>query len=170
MGLFTAHGLALGVLFSLGYRLNITDSMPVGVWRVQADAMPARGDAAWACPPLHESVRFAVKVGYLRPGFCPGGVVPVLKTVVALPGDHIAVSKAGVVVNHNLLPASAPLPFAPGIIPRAVEGEGTVKPGEAWLVSTYNPRSYDSRYFGPVPLKNIVGRAAPVFVQEKPHD
>jgi type IV secretory pathway protease TraF len=31
--------------------------------------------------------------------------------------------------------------------------------GYVWLMSDYNPRSFDSRYFGPIPVKQIQGPA-----------
>ncbi|MGH3711569.1 MAG: conjugative transfer signal peptidase TraF [Pseudonocardiaceae bacterium] len=170
MTAFVLHGAALGVVYAAGFRINVTDSMPLGIWRVERGGPLVRGEPVWACPPSHPSVRFAAQVGYLKKGFCPGGVVPVLKPVVALPGDHIAVSSRGVAVNGHLIPATAPLPFSPGVIPKAVEGEGIVRPGQAWVVSTYNPRSYDSRYFGPVDIERIDGPARPVYVQDKRHD
>jgi hypothetical protein len=33
-----------------------------------------------------------------------------------------------------------------------------------WLLSSYDPGSFDSRYFGPVPAANIRGQAIPVLI------
>ena len=43
-------------------------------------------------------------------------------------------------------------------------GAYLVAPGSIWLASAHDPRSFDSRYFGAVPLANVRGVAAPVFV------
>jgi type IV secretory pathway protease TraF len=43
-------------------------------------------------------------------------------------------------------------------------GTYQVPPGEIWTVSSYSPESFDSRYFGPVPLANVRGRARPLLV------
>jgi type IV secretory pathway protease TraF len=36
-------------------------------------------------------------------------------------------------------------------------------PGEVWLHSPYEARSWDSRYFGPVPARNVLYAAKPVI-------
>ncbi len=64
---------------------------------------------------------------------------------------------AGISVNGRLLKNSAPIerdskgqqlrPFS--------AGEYRVGPNELWVVSTFSPRSFDSRYFGPIPLKSV---------------
>jgi type IV secretory pathway protease TraF len=43
-------------------------------------------------------------------------------------------------------------------------GSYVVGDGEVWILSGHDPRSYDSRYFGPVPTANIRGRAVPLLV------
>ncbi|HHH52577.1 MAG TPA: Type IV secretory pathway protease TraF-like protein, partial [Bacteroidetes bacterium] len=35
--------------------------------------------------------------------------------------------------------------------------------GKFWAMSDYNEKSYDSRYFGQVPLENIRGVAIPIM-------
>jgi type IV secretory pathway protease TraF len=44
-------------------------------------------------------------------------------------------------------------------------GSYVVGDGEVWIVSGHDPRSYDSRYFGSVPIANILGRAVPLIVE-----
>jgi type IV secretory pathway protease TraF len=39
-----------------------------------------------------------------------------------------------------------------------------VAKGEVWVISSYNPLSFDSRYFGPVPISRIEGFARPLFI------
>jgi type IV secretory pathway protease TraF len=39
-----------------------------------------------------------------------------------------------------------------------------VPPGQVWLLSGHDSRSFDSRYFGPVPVANVQGVARPVWV------
>jgi type IV secretory pathway protease TraF len=36
---------------------------------------------------------------------------------------------------------------------------------ELWLVSSHSPRSFDSRYFGPVRRSDVRARLSPVLVQ-----
>jgi type IV secretory pathway protease TraF len=39
--------------------------------------------------------------------------------------------------------------------------------GEVFLMSRDEPASLDSRYFGPIPLSAILGRAGPLWIFEK---
>jgi type IV secretory pathway protease TraF len=36
--------------------------------------------------------------------------------------------------------------------------------GDIWVLSGHDPRSFDSRYFGPVPVANVQGEARPLWV------
>ena len=56
---------------------------------------------------------------------------------------------------------------APGgaLIADPQRGAYPVAPKEVWLLSGHDPRSFDSRYFGPVPeAKSVQGIARPVWV------
>jgi conjugative transfer signal peptidase TraF len=89
---------------------------------------------------------------------------PLLKAIVALPGDVVTVSTAGVRVNDGpLLPHSAPLSHATNgqPLPQRV---GTWRLTGVWLYGADSPRSFDSRYFGAVPVTSLQGLATPVWL------
>lgn len=148
---------------ALDVRLNWTSSAPIGLYRKVAGP-PRRGDLALVCLPAGlES--FGRSRGYLWAGSCPGGSSPILKQVVALPGDEIDVQKRSVAVNGRLLDCSElhdvdslgrPLDHVP-------LGPRKVSPGEAWVVGVRRERSWDSRYFGPIPVSSIVGVTRPML-------
>ena len=52
--------------------------------------------------------------------------------------------------------AGRPLPGIPA-------GTYAVAPGQVWLISSYSPRSFDSRYLGPVPISSIRGTVKPLW-------
>lgn len=145
-----------------GYRINLTPSEPLGLWRiVPLDRPAAVNDLVFICPPDTAEMREARTRGYLRSGSCPGGVAPLIKTVIAVAGQHVeidaSVSVEGRVVCSSSLASrdgsDRPLvPFPSGIVP----------PGYVFLHSAF-PGSYDSRYFGPVPISGILGLAQEVF-------
>ena len=150
-----------------GLRLNGTPSMPVGLWRVaEAHAPLRRGEVVAVCPPDTEPVRLGAKRGYIPAGNCLGGYEPLVKPIAATAGDVVVISTAGVAVNGQLVPGAALLaqdsagrPLQP--IPA---GAYPVASGELWVLSGHDPRSFDSRYFGPVPEANVQGIARPVWV------
>ncbi len=158
-----------GVIFGLaviahmgGYRLNLTPSEPLGLWRIEALNRPVvTGDLVFVCPPATAMFEEARRRGYLRRGLCAGGFAPLIKTVAALPGQHVEITDH-VVINGHPIGASTV---------RSTDGEGrTITPdpggvvpsGHLFLHSSF-ASSYDSRYFGPVPDTGLLGLARPVF-------
>lgn len=156
--------------YAAGYRVNMTPSMPVGLWQVSGDGQFRRGDVVWACPPNTSPIREAHRFGFIPSGFCPSGFAPLLKPVVAVEGDAVTFSPDGLTVNGALVPNSAPARMnARGQgLPRLRFGSYTVRAGEVWLISSYNPASFDSRYFGPVSASLVNGRAHPIAVKDRP--
>lgn len=115
--------------------VNWSASSPAGVYRASAKA-PDRGayvvvneEAVWWPETLVERM------------------IPLLKVVVAVGGDEVSVSEAGVAVNGALIERSGWW--------RRFEGapaEGfnrTLRAEEVFVVSSVD-RAFDSRYFGPV--------------------
>lgn len=164
LGVSTAAALAIlfGAGHALGFRLNFTDSAPLGLWRVHPFAAVERGELVEVCPPSLPIVRVMADRGYLGPGDCTAGVVSLLKPIAAVPGDTVTV-RAGqpLQVNGKVLPWTEPMATLPGW----PEGSYVVAEGNVWLLSTYSKGSFDSRYFGPVPVANVRGQAAPVMVK-----
>lgn len=145
-----------------GYRINLTPSEPLGLWRIIPLHRPAAvGDLLFMCPPEKAAMREAKARGYLRSGFCAGGVAPLIKTVIAVAGQHVEIG-ASVSVDGRTIPSSdlalrdgkgRPLtPFPSGVIPLE----------HVFLHSPF-PGSYDSRYFGSVPASGILGLGQEVF-------
>ena len=150
-----------------GLRFNDTPSMPLGLWRVmEAKAPLRRGEIVTFCPPDTTTFRLGMARGYIPAGSCPGGFEPLVKPIAATAGDIVAVSGSGVLVNGQPIRGTAQLtqdsagrPLLP-----FQTGTYTVAPGQVWLVSGHDPRSFDSRYYGPVPVENVQGVARPVWV------
>jgi conjugative transfer signal peptidase TraF len=159
-------GASLFTFRAVGLTWNASPSMPEGIWRAAQLARPvARGDIVTLCL-ASNAAQLGLSRGYLAPGHCPDGVEEVLKPAAAVQGDIVSVSPAGVAVNGEPLPHTAPLPSDDkGRSLQAVEpGTYFVGKNEIWVISTHEPRSFDSRYFGPVPVKNIRGTAAPIII------
>ncbi|MCA1494485.1 conjugative transfer signal peptidase TraF [Ensifer sp. NBAIM29] len=144
------------------YRVNLTPSEPLGLWRVvRLDRPSTVGDLVVICPPQTAAMREARIRGYLRSGLCPGGVAPLIKTIVAVEGQRVEVG-ASVNVDGRPIPSS-------NVAQRDGHGRSTTRfPGgivPADYVFLHSPfsGSYDSRYFGPVPASGIRGLAQEVL-------
>jgi conjugative transfer signal peptidase TraF len=158
-------GAALLVAIGLFLRLRIilTDSAaPAGIYRL--NAVPVRrGALAAACLPA-AIARTGLMRGYLSGGDCPAGAEPVAKVIGALPGDELQIEPGFVAVNgvkfpnsQTALHDSAGRPLA-----HVLSGARRVGAGEVWLFGFNNRRSWDARYFGPIPKANLRGVLRPV--------
>src|SRR4051794_37899672 len=146
--------IAVGVLIGtfqlcgwVGLRINGSPSLPVGLYITSS-----RPEATLAefCP-AEPFASLAISRGYRDRGACRDGATPLLKPVVARAGDVVEVSEQGIAVNGRLLSNTAarsadthgrPLPPWP-------IGRYVVAPDTVWVASSYEARSFDSRYFGP---------------------
>lgn len=145
-----------------GYRLNLTPSEPLGLWRIEVVRRSAEiGDLVFVCPPATAMFEEARRRGYLRRGLCAGGFAPLIKTVAALPGQNVEITHHVVIDGRSLA----------GSVVRKTDGEGrpvtpypggVVPTGHLYLHSSF-VSSYDSRYFGPVPDGNLLGLARPIL-------
>jgi conjugative transfer signal peptidase TraF len=109
---------------------------------------------------------FARARGYVpRGGACPGGVLPIGKPVLALPGDTVTVTASGLEVNGVPVPNSRALAtdHRGRPLPRLALGPQVVRTGTVWVVSAYARTSFDSRYFGPVALAAVRSYMQPVW-------
>jgi conjugative transfer signal peptidase TraF len=90
--------------------------------------------------------------------------MPLLKPIVAEAGDAVDVSVQGIAVNGSLLRNSAPLRVDTKgrPLPTWRFGHYVVGPGTVWVASSYTRRSFDSRYFGPVPTSSIRAYVRPL--------
>ena len=162
-----AAAAAIGSLIVAGQichlRIMLTDSAAAaGVYRV-VEAPPERGVLVAAClPPVIAQQGMAR--GYLQRGDCPAGAEPVAKIIGALPGDAVDVEPRAVTVNGTLFPDSqtASVDSHGRPLAHVLSGAHRVGSGEVWLFGFNNLRSWDARYFGPVPLANVRGELEPL--------
>ena len=144
-------------------RVNTTVSMPIGLYR---EVPPRLQRGAWVvfCLPK-EPARLGRERGYLRRGACADGSQELVKEIAAVPGDSVALSRAGLTVNSHAVPGTAiqAVDRSGRGLPHAPFGERRVAPGELWVLGLDHGVSWDSRYFGPVPARQVRAGAMPVL-------
>jgi len=143
----------------LGLRLNVSPSLPVGLYITSGD-----GKLLEFCP-VEPFANMAIARGYRTRGSCPDGGAPLLKPVVATTGDLVYASPGGIEVNGVRVPNTAPQAEDTKGRPLAhwPFGRYIVATGMVWVASSYNRRSFDSRYFGPVPATAVRYHLRPVL-------
>ncbi|HIF9287252.1 TPA: conjugative transfer signal peptidase TraF [Photobacterium damselae] len=157
-------GLA-GVGFCLGYRWNESISYPPGIYRLtQTDKAYQKGDLVLFCPPNNAAIQMAKSRGYLKFGTCDGGVTPVMKRIVATSGDKISLDHI-VKVNDHELPKTYILKEDGEHRSLPKLSNFTLQENQVFLISDHLPTvSFDSRYYGAVPTKNLIGHITPIWI------
>lgn len=146
-----------------GHRLqfiwNASASVPIGLYRVEPVDGINVADIAVVMPP-EPLAGFLAERGYL-----PNGV-PLLKRVLALGGQTVcrrgtAILVRGVTIGHARERDSRGRPLF------VWQGCGVITDGDVFLMNWDAADSFDSRYFGPLPLTSIIGRAVPVWTNDR---
>lgn len=163
--LLVRTAVAFVCLCLLPLRFTTTPSVPRGLYLVLAPETPERGAFAAVCLPS-DLACFGRDRGYLGgSGPCPCQTRPVVKTILGLPGDVIEVEPDGLRINHSPIPGSAALAqdSMGRNLPRLPSGTYRIPASHLWLFGAADRRSWDSRYYGPVPAANVVGSLRPLL-------
>jgi conjugative transfer signal peptidase TraF len=148
----------------LGLRFNHSESVAPGFYWV-VDKQPEKGDFVSFCPAQNTITQMAYERGYIGFGNCPGHYERLLKHVVGVTGDTVAILDHGVTINQTLQPDSTALPFD-GIgrpLKSYSKNRLILKPNELWVMSNRSPLSFDSRYFGPIHQNQVSDVVRPVL-------
>ena len=98
----------------------------------------------------------------MAPYFRPGQTI--IKRVAGVPGDRLSVSAAGTSINGSPVEQSDPA-LAKTLGKRAddfVRDHELVPNGQVWVMGATRD-SYDSRYWGTLPIGQVTGRAYALF-------
>lgn len=138
---------------------NASASVPTGLYRVSPAARLNVTDLVVALPPAPLAAMLAGE------GYLPRGV-PLIKRVLALPGQTVC--RTGVFVTvDNILMGSAREKDHNGRPLPAWQGCRVVATNEVFLMNWDEPASLDGRYFGMMPIASVVGRAEPLWTRDE---
>lgn len=139
---------------------NPSDSVPRGWYRIVPADLPQVGSIVLARLPA-PAAALAAQRGYLPAG------IPLLKRIGAVAPQQVCVD--GTSVHIDAVAVVAVL---------AADGHGRpllawpqcrrLARGELFLLSSTNPASFDSRYFGPIRASNVIGSAQPIWTWDGP--
>lgn len=161
---FTTIAAAGLVLSTLGgvtpyYIWNASNSVPIGLYHVQPVTRLTVTELVAVQPP-DLLAAFLDLNGYL-----PNGV-PMLKRVLALPGQTVCRNGAMVAVDgidvgeaYERDRRGRPLPVWHGC--------RVIADGDVFVMNWQSANSLDGRYFGPLPDSAVIGRAVPVWTDEE---
>jgi len=134
---------------------NASDSVPVGWYRIEStDALHVGGIVLARLPSAPAA--FAARRGYLPMR------IPLLKRIGAMAPQVVCVRDG--IVRIDSIPVAVTL-FVDGSGRRLTAWPQCrrLRADELFLLSTTNPASFDSRYFGPVSTSAVIGQAQPLW-------
>ena len=141
------------------YIWNASNSVPIGLYRVQPVDRLTVTELVAVQPP-YLLAAFLDLNGYLPAG------VPMLKRVLALPGQTVCRSRLTIAVDgvdvgeaRERDGRGRPLPVW--------QGCRTIADGDVFVMNWQSTDSLDGRYFGPLPASSLIGRAIPVWTDEE---
>lgn len=138
---------------------NASESVPIGLYTVHPAVRLAVTNLVVAMPP-QPLATFLAERSYLPIG------VPLIKRILALPGQSVCRSELLIIVDGIEMGAALEHDRRGRALP-TWQGCRVIAGGEVFLMNWDEPQSLDSRYFGPIPLSAIVGRAKPVWTFEE---
>lgn len=98
-------------------------------------------------------------VVFKRPDRAPGGPSApkqLIKRVIGLPGETVATRDGQILIDGKLLVE----PYLPEDTPTYdIDNPVTIPDGQIWVMGDNRLHSGDSRYFGPIEIDTIIGRA-----------
>lgn len=162
--LFMINSVLVFVLMALlGFRVNISDSYPLGVYK-RVQGQYEINSLVESCLP--EAVaKLMIEREYIpNVGNC-GGYPAVIKKIYATAGDLVEVNKQ-VTINGQVIPESQLMSVDSNN--RALESSTgiTVSADHVWLMSNIKPHSYDARYFGETHADLILTNLRPLWTVE----
>jgi conjugative transfer signal peptidase TraF len=138
---------------------NASASVPIGLYAVHRAGALHVGELL-VVTPAEPLATFLDQRRYLPKG------VPLLKRVVALPGQTVCRTEQTIIVDGAAIGVALERDHLGRPLP-VWQGCRVIATGQVFLMNRQSPDSFDARYFGPLPTTTIVGRAEPLWTHEK---
>lgn len=153
------------ILIVAGFRINLTNSIPIGLYRMSAIGN-LKNNYVIFCPDNREAFKLGLARNYINNGLSCHGYGYLMKKVVAISGDLISVTTKGVFVNQAPIPFSMPK-LSDGFnrpLPQWHTSDYKLKKNEVLTMTSQSEWSFDGRYYGLIQLRQIKGMLQPIWV------
>ena len=141
--------------------INHTESLPgllYSITPIKDNTELNRNDIVRICPDKNITKAALILHVTLKSKTCPFGTEPLIKKIMAMPGDIVkATGDQEIEINNEKIPGTKPREKIPPFI-----FEGTV-PANHYLVLTNHPKGFDSRYFGFIEKSYFTDKAYKIF-------
>lgn len=145
----------------LGILINVTPSMKLGFY-IKSNRSIHRGDTVAFClPDSYKST--ALDRHYVQKGEKCDGIDPLIKEIIAIPGDHVILSNGFVEVNGIKYFYQTSYKDSKGRVLSVYPRGDYPKTQGYWMIGTQAKNSWDSRYWGPVLNDKILYKLKPIL-------
>jgi conjugative transfer signal peptidase TraF len=138
---------------------NASASVPIGLYGVEPVGRLAVADLVVAAAPGPLATVFAER-DYLPLG------VPLIKHILALPGQSVCRNGLLITVDGKAVGTALAQDSRGRALP-VWQGCRRIARDQVFLMNTDAAASLDGRYFGPIPITAIVGRALPLWTSAR---
>jgi conjugative transfer signal peptidase TraF len=139
---------------------NVSASVPIGLYALHRTDGPPLGSLVAIMPPEPLAGWLATR------GYLPRNV-PLMKHVAAKAGQRVCRIGAHVSVDGRIIGEALERDSSGRLLP-VWKGCRTLRTGELFLMNPAVPDSLDGRYFGPLSVTTIIGRATPLLTRSRP--
>ncbi len=148
---------------NMGIMLNVTPSIPIGIYKTHPPTAMQRGDIVALCLSDPDK-EYGLTRHYIQMGTKCHDSDPLIKKIIAVPGDTVRLQDGFMVVNHQELlfktyykdNAQRSLKVFPRGLYQQTSGY--------WMIGDHSPYSWDSRYWGPIARNQILYKLSPLIV------
>lgn len=142
--------------------INLSPSEPLGIYKIRQSQSIQRDDVVAICL-SGKYQKTGLSRGYLVTGIRCKETAPLIKTVIAIPGDTVVLENNRIIVNGKVHPYITKYFDSHDrkleVFPRGVYRDTNAY----WLIGTNSLNSWDSRYWGGVDRKQILSRVTRIF-------
>ena len=158
---FALLGFAGAAIFPVSPKFiwNASTSVPIGLYAIHPAGVLHVTELVVVRPPA-PLASFLDERHYLPKG------VPMLKRILALPGQSVCRTDRTIAVDGVAMGVALDRDSRGRTLP-SWHGCRNVARDEVFLMNWQSGDSLDSRYFGPLPISTIVGRADPLWTREE---
>lgn len=153
------------ILKITGIRFNYTESMHIGFYKKTHGTTISNGDLVAVCLP-NKIAEVGLNNHYLARGSCNNKSTPVLKKVIAAPGDSVSLNNQFITVDDLSYRAPRQLKDSRNLPVKKFIRNGNYQHIKTyWLYGENDPiHSWDSRYYGGITRQHIIGVYKPLLI------
>lgn len=154
--------LAMAMLAKDAFVINVTNSMELGIY-LKRHGIVKSGDIVLLC--LDKNTQhLGLNKHYLEPGNeCNETASPLIKRVIAIPGDDVLLRDNNIVVNNIHFPYKTLYQDSSNQLLHVFPRGRYKKTNGYWVIGTNAKNSWDSRYWGFIQRPQIIAKLLPLF-------